>query len=60
MAYPKYGNHNYNKILKSDWLSTALISVLIRQYLFFFIASKKNRGISCVLILKRALYIIEL
>jgi len=22
-------NHNYNKILKSDWLSTALISALI-------------------------------
>ena len=25
-------NHNYNKILKSDWLSTALISALIEQY----------------------------
>ena len=25
-------NHNYNKILKSDWLSTALISALIGQY----------------------------
>ena len=25
-------NHNYNKILKSDWLSTALISVLIGQF----------------------------
>ena len=24
-------NHNYNKILKSDWLSTALISSLIGQ-----------------------------
>ena len=24
-------NHNYNKILKSDWLSTALISALIGQ-----------------------------
>ena len=22
-------NHNYNKIVKSDWLSTALISALI-------------------------------
>ena len=25
-------NHNYNKILKSDWLSTALIPALIGQY----------------------------
>ena len=25
-------NHNYNNILKSDWLSTALISALIRQF----------------------------
>ena len=25
-------NHNYNKILESDWLSTALISALIGQY----------------------------
>ena len=25
-------NHNYNKIVKSDWLSTALISALIGQY----------------------------
>ena len=24
-------NHNYNKILKSDWLSTALITALIEQ-----------------------------
>ena len=24
-------NHNYNKILESDWLSTALISALIGQ-----------------------------
>ena len=24
-----YTNHNYNKILKSDWLSTVLISALI-------------------------------
>ena len=47
-------NHNYNKILKSDWFSTALISALIGQFnrtvraitralkwLFFFIASEK-------------------
>ena len=27
-----YYNHNYNKILKSDWLSTALISALIGQF----------------------------
>ena len=25
-------NNNYNKILKSDWLSTALISALIGQF----------------------------
>ena len=25
-------NHNYDKILKSDWLSTALISALIGQF----------------------------
>ena len=25
-------NHNYNKILKSDWLLTALISALIGQF----------------------------
>ena len=25
-------NHNYDKILKSDWLSTALISALIEQF----------------------------
>ena len=25
-------NHNYNKILKSGWLSTALISALTGQY----------------------------
>ena len=24
-------NHNYNKIVKSDWLSTTLISALIGQ-----------------------------
>ena len=27
-----YTNHNYNKIVKSDWLSTALISALIGQF----------------------------
>ena len=27
-----YYYHNYNKILKSDWLSTALISALIGQF----------------------------
>ena len=25
-------NHNYNKIVKSDWFSTALISALIGQF----------------------------
>ena len=56
-------NHNYNKIVKSDWLSTALISALIGQFnwtvraitcalkwLYFFTASKTKFGISCVLI----------
>ena len=48
-------NHNYNKILKSDWLSTALISALIGQFdrtvraftralkwLFFSLLAKQN------------------
>ena len=30
-CYYYYYNHNYNKILKSDWLPTALISALIGQ-----------------------------
>ena len=63
-------NHNYNKIVKSDWLSTALISALIGQFnwtvraitralkwLIFFTASKTKFRISCVLILKIAYYI---
>ena len=32
MATDKCINHNYNKIVKSDWLSTALISALIGQF----------------------------
>ena len=32
VLYNKPFNHNYNKILKSDWLSTALISALIGQF----------------------------
>ena len=46
-------NHNYNKIVKSDWLSTALISALIGQFnrtvhaitlkwLFFSLLVKQN------------------
>ena len=50
-------NHNYNKIVKPDWLSTALISALIGQFnsnwtvraitralkwLFFFLLAKQN------------------
>ena len=31
-AYIASINHNYNKIFKSDWLSTALISALIGQF----------------------------
>ena len=58
-----YYNHNYNKTVKSDWLSTALISALIGQLIgqyalsrarlngfFFFTASKTKFRISCVLI----------
>ena len=49
----------YNKIVKSDWVSTVLISALIGQYapscaylnsLFFHTASKSKFQISCVLI----------
>ena len=32
MARDFSANHNYNKIVKSDWLSTALISALIGQF----------------------------
>ena len=61
-------NHNYNKILKSDWLSTPLISALIGQFnrtvraitsalkWLFFTTSIKKFGISSVLILKKGLY----
>ena len=31
-CYYYYYNHNYNKIVKFDWLSTALISALIGQF----------------------------
>ena len=31
LLYSYNSNHDYNKILKSDWLSTALISALIGQ-----------------------------
>ena len=34
-------NNNYNKILKSDWFSTALISALIGQFNWTVIASEK-------------------
>ena len=30
--YYYYYSHNYNKILKSDWLSTAVISALIGHF----------------------------
>ena len=30
--YYYYYYHNYNKIVKTDWLSTALISTLIGQF----------------------------
>ena len=59
-------NHNYNKILKSDWLSTVLISVLkgrcnlldstrhharALEWVFIFTSSKKSLRISCLLLL---------
>ena len=31
-SYGYDNNHNYNKILKSDWRSTALISAVIGQF----------------------------
>ena len=50
-----FDNHNYNKIVKSDWLSTTLISALIGQFnrtvraitralkwLFFSLLAKQN------------------
>ena len=30
--YYYYCHHNYNKIVKADWVSTALISALIGQF----------------------------
>ena len=32
VAYYIMDNHNYKKIVKSDWLSTTLISALIGQF----------------------------
>ena len=32
MEYNSGSNHKYNKILKSDWLSTVQISALIGQF----------------------------
>ena len=64
-------NHNYNKILESDWLSTALISALIGQYAscisnwtvctitralkWLFFTASQKIGISFVLIKKKSL-----
>ena len=61
-------HHNYNKILKSDWLSTPLISgesclsnwtvrAITRalKWLFFTAGKKKGLGISCVLIYIKSL-----
>ena len=31
-SFNNLSNHNYNKIVKSDWVSTALISALIREF----------------------------
>ena len=62
--------YNYNKILKSDWLSTALISALIEQFnwtvraitsalkwLFFSLLEKQILEFLVFLFKKRALYI---
>ena len=35
-------NHNYNKIVKSDWLSTALISALIGQLIGQYASCQSN------------------
>ena len=70
IANINYNNHNYNKILKSDWLSTALISALIGQFnwtvraitralkwLFFALLEKQILEFLVFLFKKRALYI---
>ena len=64
-------NHSYYKILKSDWLSTVLISALTGQFdktvraitralKWLFFNASKNLGISCVSIQKRAFFLQKL
>ena len=57
--------HNYDKILKSDWLSPVLISAVIGQCdrtervmpkWLYFTANKKTLEIFCVLTLKSLKY----
>ena len=71
LGYPQnnnyYPNHNYNKILKSDWLSTALISALIGQYALsgvlkqlFSLLVSKNIYLGLVLWFKKESYITNL
>ena len=60
-------NHNCNKILKSEWPSTVLISALTghlnktvraitRALKRLFFNASKNHGISCVSLQKRAFF----
>ena len=64
-------NHNCNKILKSDWPSTVLISALTghlnktvraitRALKWLFFNASKNLEISCVSIQKRAFFLQKL
>ena len=67
--YYYYHNHNYNKFLKSDWLSTALISALIEHFkrtvrvmsrslngFFLLLAKKKAWNFLCFDLKKEPLY----
>ena len=42
-------NHNYNKIVKSDWLSTALISALIGQLIGQYASYLSNRTVCAIM-----------
>ena len=41
-------NHNYDKIVKSDWLSTALISALIGQFIGQYVSCLSNWTVSAI------------
>ena len=58
-VFPSVSNHNYNKILKSDWLSTALISAYVSwlNWTVRAITRALKWNFSCFDFKKRALYI---